>query len=193
MKYIVRQANPLGGSTGCFGRPEARSSSGKLDLVCPLCAHETGEATRLTARLTPSRYIQCESCHRHSAVWTDGGATLIPGPVAHNLLTGLDNLPASRHSLILMGDAESGVLPASVGDCADLVAALHGNGRLLTLLSWDADEDEPDAVSVSHSRRGLPVIRITTEAMGRLARLGEAAPAATIQAPAELRRLMKIA
>ncbi len=197
MKYIARHIeNPLGGKTGCFGRPGCDQSSGKLDLVCPLCALETGDATRLTARLSASRYIQCESCHRHSGVYTDGGITLVPGPVAHNLLTGLDNLPATRHQLVLMGDAESGVLPASVGDCADLVAALHGNGRLLTLLSEDAEEDVTVTVGGDSRRVGLPVIRITSEAMGRLGALGEAAPAATTQAstlPPELRRLMKTA
>ena len=196
MKYIARHiANPLGGKTGCFGKPDCAQSRGKLDLVCPLCALETGDATRLTARLSASRYIQCESCHRHSAVYTDGGITLVPGPVAHNLLTGLENLPATRHALVLTGDAESGVLPACVGDCADLVAALHGNGRLLTLLSEDAEEDVSLTVG-GGSQRGLPVIRITSEAMGRLGALGEAAPAATTQAstlPRELRRLMKTA
>jgi hypothetical protein len=128
-------------------------------------------------------------------VYTDGGITLVPGPVAHNLLTGLENLPATRHALVLTGDAESGVLPACVGDCADLVAALHGNGRLLTLLSEDAEEDVSLTVG-GGSQRGLPVIRITSEAMGRLGALGEAAPAATTQAPTlprELRRLMKTA
>jgi hypothetical protein len=193
MKYIVRQAHPAGGSTGCFGRRDCHPS-GKLDLVCPLCAHETGDATRLTARLSVSRYIQCESCHRHSAVYTDEGTTLVPGPVAYNLLTGLDNLPATRHALVLEGDADSGVLPASLGDCADLVAALHGNGQLLQLLSWEGEEDAlvaADAVS----RRGLPIIR-ASEAMRRLADLGEAAPAATTQTscfPREVRRLMKTA
>lgn len=192
MKYIVRHlANPLGGRTGCFGRRDCQST-GEPDLVCPLCAHETGDATRLTARLTASRYIQCESCGRHSAVYTDGGTALVPGPVAHNLLTGLDNLPATRHALVLTGDVDSGVLPASVGDCADLVAALHGNGTLLTVLVWDTVEDESAAV-LSGSRHRLPVIRIS-EAAARLNQLGEAAPAAATQAPlpAELQRLMKV-
>lgn len=172
MLYIVRQAHPSGGFLGCFGRPGA--SHGEADLVCPLCAHETGDATRKTARLSASRYIQCESCGRFSAVFTEDGTALVPGVVLYALLTGLENLPATRHALVLDGLVGESLQPRDEGAWNDLKAALQGDGNLISITQVDETKETGHRAT---SRR-VPVVRLgMSDAPARLAGLSRRATA----------------
>lgn len=185
MLYQIRQVNPLGGTTGCFGRRDAACSAGEATLVCPLCAHEIGDTTTKTARLSASKYIQCESCGRSSAVYAENGAVLVPGVVAHALLTGLPHgLPASRHALILDGLPGEGLEPASEGDFSDIKAALQGDGNLVELTQvGEAAADRTGDRRVVHIGFG--------DAARRLANLAHQAGNETLDVPPDIARLLE--